>query len=74
MANIDLRIWVLTPNDTDTNLVFHTTSKGFMSTFNHIHSTHSWLLIKVYDKKSNQQLKVYYNYDNRKVYPIKGDL
>lgn len=71
--NIDIRVWVLTKAKDQINPQFHTTTKGFMSTYKHIQSNYEWEMIKVYHKKTNQELKTFYNFHNRKEYPTGAD-
>ncbi len=70
--NQKIRLWVLMPGMTK-NLVFHTTRKAFMNTFNFIQKDHSqWEQIRVYDKneEGGKPLKTFYNYNNKKDHPI----
>lgn len=65
-----LRIWV-TGRELEKNLMYRVTHKEWVKTMNYINRQYPlWEMVIIYDRESNEELKRYYNYDNKKTFPI----
>lgn len=68
-----VRLWI-TGRQLKSNLVFNVTKKEWVKTLNYVNSTYPlWEMVVIYDKESNTELKRYYNYDNKKTFPVSPD-
>ena len=80
MTNVDLnekiRVWVTSDKDRtfstgSKTLVFNIKKKEFIKLMKFIDSKHSiWTMAIVYIKSENTELKRYYNFENRRTFPI----
>lgn len=65
-----LRLWVTGREMPKDKLMFRVTHNEWVKSMNFINREHpKWEMIIVYDKESNEELKRYYNYDNKKTFP-----
>ena len=73
MSKGKVRVWV-TGRGLKTNLVYNVTRKEWVKTVDYVNEKYPlWEMIVIYEKESNSELKRYYNYDNKKTYPLGVD-
>lgn len=68
-----VRVWV-TGRKLEKHLTYNVTRKEWVKTIDYVNGKYPlWEMIIIYDKESNNELKRYYNYDNKKTYPLGVD-